>query len=175
VSPSQPPDVRAIFEANGEFVWRVLARSGVRDADLRDATQEVFIVVANKLADREGGSSVTTWLYGIAIRIAANFRRKAQRRKEELSDDLPDFARADDEGPEGTLDTAKARQRLARILGELPTDQRIIFEMFELDEMSCPAIAEDLGIPLGTVYTRLRAARTRFAAKARRLALVPER
>ncbi len=64
MSPSSAADVRQIFEAHGDFVWRALARSGGRDADLRDATQEVFIVVARKLADRDETSSLTTWLYG---------------------------------------------------------------------------------------------------------------
>ena len=53
-----------------------------------------------------------------------------------------------------------------RLLEELTPDQRIVFELFELEEMTCPAIAESLGIPLGTVYTRLRAARAALTAKA---------
>jgi RNA polymerase sigma-70 factor (ECF subfamily) len=158
-------DVRQIFEAHGDFVWRALARSGVRDADLRDATQEVFIIVARKLGEREGSSTMTTWLYGIAIRVAANYRRKAHRRHEELSDEPPERIGGDD--PESALAQEEARVRLARILDELPEDQRIVFVLYELEEMACPEIASSLGIPLGTVYTRLRAARAGFEARAR--------
>ena len=168
-------DVRQIFDAHGDFVWRVLARSGVRDADLRDATQEVFIVVARKHDERDGSSSLTTWLYGVALRIAANYRRKAHRRHEELTDAVPelphDASGAHASNPEQALANEEARLRLAAILDELPPEQRIVFVMFELEEKACPEIAEALGIPLGTVYNRLRLARARFeecAAKARR-------
>jgi RNA polymerase sigma-70 factor, ECF subfamily len=171
MSSSASLDVRQIVEAHGDFVWRVLARSGVRDADLRDATQEVFIIVSRKLDDRDGTSSVTTWLYGIAIRVAANYRRKAHRRREELTDHLPETTAANaSHDPESMLASEQARLRLARILDELPLEQRIVFMMFELDEMTCPAIAEALQIPLGTVYTRLRLGRLLFEEKARRTA-----
>ena len=171
--PDVVTDVRQIFDAHGDFVWRVLARSGVRDADLRDATQEVFIVVARKHDERNRESSLTTWLYGVAVRVAANYRRKAHRRHEELTDALPETARdsdANDGDPERAFANEEARLRLAAILDELPPEQRIVFMMFELDEKTCPEIAETLGIPLGTVYTRLRLARVRFeesVAKAR--------
>lgn len=167
MTPSVPVDVRSIFETHADFVWRVLARSGVRDADLRDATQEVFIVVAQKLPEREGSSALSTWLYGIAIRIAANYRRKAHRKREDLVDAPPENATRSD--PEVLLLRAEARQRLAEVLEELPMDERIVFTMFELEEMTGQAIAASLGIPVGTVHTRLRAARATFERKARQL------
>ena len=158
-------DVRQIIDAHGDFVWRVLARSGVREVDLRDAAQEVFIVVARKHEERNGTSSLTTWLYGVALRVAANYRRKAHRRHEELTDAVPEApqdSHASDGDPEQAFANEEARLRLATILDDLPADQRIVFVMFELDEKTCPEIAETLGIPLGTVYTRLRLARARF-------------
>jgi len=157
-------DVRELFEAHGDFVWRVLARAGVRDADLKDALQEVFIVVSGKLDQLDDDAKPTTWLYGIAVRVAANQRRKVQRKREELTaehDDTTD-ERAN---PEEIAVRAQARAQLAELLAGLVPDQRVVFEMFELEEMTCPAIAEALGIPLGTTYTRLRAARAALAAK----------
>ncbi|MBX3217964.1 MAG: RNA polymerase sigma factor, partial [Labilithrix sp.] len=128
MSPSSAPDVRQIFEAHGDFVWRALARSGVRDADLRDATQEVFLVVSRKLAEREGTSSLGTWLYGIAVKVAANYRRKAHRKREELTDEVPDPVDGEIRGdPEQALANEQARVRLAQILDELPVDQRVVF------------------------------------------------
>jgi RNA polymerase sigma-70 factor (ECF subfamily) len=166
--------VRAIFEEHADFVWRVLARAGVRDADLKDASQEVFIVVANKLDQleraREDGTKTTSWLYAIAVRVAANHRRKVQRKREDLTDAPDDAAGADmGDDPERAAVVAQAREQLADLLAELSDDQRIVFELFELEEMTCQAIADRLGIPLGTVYTRLRAARTTLAAHAARL------
>lgn len=157
-------DVRDIFEAHGDLVWRALARSGVRDADLRDATQEVFMVVARRIDEREGTSALTTWLYGIAVRVAANYRRKAHRRREELTDAPPEHAPFEGEhhAPEDALVRARAREQIATILEAIPEDQRLVFVLFELDEVACPEIAARLELPLGTVYSRLRAARAKF-------------
>jgi RNA polymerase sigma-70 factor (ECF subfamily) len=160
-------DVREIFEEHADFVWRVLVRSGVRDADLKDASQEVFLVVANKLEQLAEDVKVTTWLYGIAIRVAANQRRKVERKREDLQSE-PDVLATSSavETPESAMRRAEGRAALARLLEELTADQRIVFELFELEEMTCPAIADALGIPLGTVYSRLRAARAALTAKA---------
>lgn len=159
-------DVRECFEAHGDFVWRVLARAGVRDADLKDALQEVFIVVAGKLDQLDDDTKATTWLYGIAIRVAANQRRKVLRKREDLTAEHDASIAADEaENPEEITLRAEAREKLAEVLESLTPDQRVVFEMFELEEMTCPAIADALGIPLGTTYTRLRAARAAFAAK----------
>jgi RNA polymerase sigma-70 factor (ECF subfamily) len=143
----------------------VLGRAGVRDADLEDALQEVFIVASQKRDTLDDAVRPTTWLHGIAVRVAANQRRKVQRKREDLSDDvgeaIADDARA---SPEELVARGEARERLAALLDGLPPEQRIVFEMFELEEMTCPAIAESLGIPLGTTYTRLRAARAAITA-----------
>lgn len=148
-------------------MWRVLARAGVRDADLKDALQEVFIVVSGKLDSLEEGTKPTTWLYGIAVRVAANQRRKVARKRGDLTDQHDETAPASGRAsPEEMMARAQARVQLAEMLSALPDDQRIVFEMFELEEMGCPQIAETLGIPLGTTYTRLRAARMALTAKA---------
>ncbi len=160
-------DVRRMFEDHADFVWRVLARAGVSDSHLEDALQEVFIIVSNKLSQLEAGTRPTTWLYGIAVRVAANHRRKIRRRREELGTE-PDEPVTMDEAanPETLAELAEARIRLAALLDQLAPEQRIVFEMFELEEQTCPAIAEQLGIPLGTVYTRLRTARMTVTSKA---------
>lgn len=165
-------DVRELFEAHGDYVWRALARAGVRDADLRDATQEVFLVAARKEAEREGTSTVATWLYGIAVRIAANYRRRGYVRREELVGELPEPSApvdAHEASPERAFEREEARVRLAAVLEALPPPLRVVFVMFELEELPCPAIATTLGLPLGTVYTRLRLARAAFVAQVKQL------
>lgn len=145
-------------------------RAGVREADLKDASQEVFIIVASKLGQFDEATKMTTWLYGIAVRVAANHRRKVQRKREDLVDSPDETIRAgEDEGPEQRTFRAEALAQLAELLDSLPPDQRVVFELFELEEMSCPAIADALAVPLGTVYTRLRAARATLAVRAQGL------
>ena len=129
------------------------------------------MVVSRKLEQREAGTKVTTWLYGIAIRVGANHRRKVLRKREDFMEQALDAVTDENQpDPEQVALRAEGRVQLARALEELTPDQRIVFEMFELEEMTCPAIAETLGIPLGTAYTRLRAARAAFAVQAERLA-----
>jgi RNA polymerase sigma-70 factor (ECF subfamily) len=162
-APDAVEDVRSIYEAHASFVWKTLSRMGVHPNDLLDCSQEVFLVVHRRLADRDGTSLVTTWLYGICLRVAAGYRRRAFRRYEQVSERTHEV---EDESRERAAD-ALVRQRDSRallesILNKMPTNPRVVFVMFELDELSCPEIAEQLGCPLGTVHTRLRAARKVF-------------
>ena len=146
-------------------------RAGVREADIKDASQEVFIIVANKLDQLDEATKETTWLYGIAVRVAANHRRKVQRKREDLTDHADESIRAGEgDSPEQRAVRAEALAQLADLLDSLSPEQRIVFELFELEEMACPAIAEMLAIPLGTVYTRLRAARAAITVKSQQLA-----
>ncbi|MER2562727.1 MAG: sigma-70 family RNA polymerase sigma factor [Myxococcaceae bacterium] len=59
------PDFRALYTSKAPLVWRTLKRLGVREADLEDVAQEVFVVVHRRLPEFEGRSSIDTWLYGI--------------------------------------------------------------------------------------------------------------
>ena len=79
------PDFERIFAEHSAFVWRVLARHGVRERDLEDVCQEVFVVVFKNLAQFEGRSSMNTWIYGICRRVAANYRGRAAHRRETLA------------------------------------------------------------------------------------------
>jgi RNA polymerase sigma-70 factor (ECF subfamily) len=157
------PDVRAVYESHGGFVWKSLARLGVRESDLRDMTQEVFVVVHRQLAHREGTSTITTWLFGICLRVASAYRRRAHRRYETLTDTTPEPPSSEHAPtPEDSLAAREAQARLAAVLDAMELEARAVFVMYEIDELSCQEIAAMLGCPLGTVYSRLRAARMSF-------------
>jgi RNA polymerase sigma-70 factor (ECF subfamily) len=64
--------------------------------------------------------------------------------------------------PEQELADNQSRQRLEALLDELDLDRRAVFVMFEIDGMPCEEIAQLLGVPVGTVYSRLHAARKEF-------------
>ena len=66
-----PPEFRAVYEAHFNFVWCSLRRLGVREADVLDQAQKVFLTAHFKLAEFEGRSQITTWLFGICQRVAA--------------------------------------------------------------------------------------------------------
>lgn len=162
LAPPAPLDVASVHEAHAEFVWLSLQRLGVREADVEDLLQEVFVVVHQRLHTFDGTSRITTWLFGICLRVAAAHRRRAYRRRELSVTHVPDFQAASDRSPEEAAANAQARARLYTALDAMDLDKRAIFVMFELDELSCEAIAEMLSIPLGTVYSRLHAARKHF-------------
>lgn len=150
-----------LYDAHFAFVWRSLRRLGVAEADLPDVLQEVFLVAYRKLPEFEGRARVTTWLFRIAMGAARDRWRKAHTRREVLGVDVVDFP-----GPAPTQEEALQRSEdirlIERALSSLNVDQRAVFALFELEEMSGEEIAEALQIPLGTVYSRLRLARGAF-------------
>jgi len=142
-------------------VWRSLRRLGVREEDVADVAQEVFIIVHRKLPEFAGRSKLTTWLYGVCFRVASERRRAAPRPP--LAEQAASLvARPVD--PAASAERNQGLALLERALERLSDDQRAVFCLFELEGMSGEQIAESLRIPLGTAYSRLRLARVAFAA-----------
>lgn len=175
ISETAPDDARLtvtqVHERHGDFVWRTLYRMGVRPPHVEDVYQEVFLVVHRRLSSFNGQCALTTWLYEICFRVAAGYRRKAYFKREELVGDWTsmDAVSSPMPSPEGSLVTARRAKQLERILDTLPLEYRVVFVMFEVEGMTTEAIAESLGAPLGTVYSRLYRARKRFARAVARL------
>ena len=143
-------------------MWRSLRRLGVPESETPDAVQDVFIVVHRKLSGFEGRSKLTTWLFGICLRVASDRRRKAYRHME-TSDDGAVAERVDSQHDVGAeAERLEGLALLEHILDQLPIEQRAVFTLFELEEMSGDEIAQALGIPTGTVRSRLRLARETF-------------
>ena len=157
------PGFREIYDEHFRFVWRSLHRLGVRDADVPDVVQDVFVVVHKKLGEFEGKSKMTTWLFGICMRVASDHRRSAAVRRE-----VPTESSALESTPDRAGDAAaesekrQEREILYRLLDELPEDQRAVFVLFEIEGLSGDEIAELVGAPVGTVRSRLRLAREGF-------------
>jgi RNA polymerase sigma-70 factor (ECF subfamily) len=148
-----------LFERYVTFVWRVVAAHGVREADVPDVTQDVFVVAFRRLESWEPErSSVTSWLYGIATRVAANHRRKAYVRREAPADAAPTGRTRSDAALERVL-----LSELGDALLALDADKRDAFILFEIAELSMHEVAVTLGCPLKTAYKRLYAARRAIA------------
>lgn len=173
VMPALPAAERltlaAIHERHADFVWRSLQRLGVRAMDLEDALQEVFLVVHRRLAEFDGNARVTTWLFAICLRVASAHRTRAHVRREQATAEVealvPNDGRAD---PERDALESEARSELEALLDGLELTKRAVIVMFELEGMTTTEIAETLGIPVGTVYSRLASARAELAKAARR-------
>jgi RNA polymerase sigma-70 factor, ECF subfamily len=156
---SGPTDAQftGIFREHAPFVWRVLRRLGVAETDVEDASQEVFLVVHRKLGEFEGRSSVRTWIYGICVRVASDHRRRAHLRRERVTDAPPELAFV----PRQTskIQRLEALAALDVALAALDDDKRAVFVLYEIEELSMADVAEAVGCPLQTAYSRLHAAR----------------
>ncbi len=151
-----------IYAHHADFVWRCLRRQGVPREDAADAIQEVFLAVHRTLKSFEGRSSVRTWLFTICRSVARDRRTRAHRRLEVVR-------------PNATFDDVDARadaaarvehndrlSLLETILSRLEPELRDVFVLYEIEDLTGEEIAEALTLPLGTVYSRLHAARKEF-------------
>lgn len=155
----------AVYEEWFDFVWRSARRLGVDEPAVDDVTQDVFLVVHRRLSDFEGRSSLKTWLFSITLRVVSDWRR-TRRRKGGLSPLPDDDALADRQSiePGRVLEKAEAVRLLYKLLDELDDEKRAVFVLAELEGQTAPEIAASLGVPVNTVYSRLRVARERFEA-----------
>jgi RNA polymerase sigma-70 factor (ECF subfamily) len=160
------PDDRRLRQAVSESfdnVWRLLASLGVTDDDLDDASQQVFLIFADRFADITRGSE-RSFLIGTSLRIAAEVRRRRSS-KREVSDDAAPATIDPAPGPDELADRRKAGAMLEAILDTMGAELREVFVLFEIEGMSTPEIASLVGIPLGTAASRLRRAREDFREK----------
>jgi RNA polymerase sigma-70 factor, ECF subfamily len=162
-------DFEAIYETEFSYVWKALRRLGVRRVDLEDAAHDVLVVAYRRRADYDPSRPLRPWLFGICLRVALE-RRRSTHADEPLSeqrDDPPDPSA----GPDERLAAEQGRRLVINMLQALDMDKRAVLILHDLDGQATPAIAEALGIPLNTAYSRLRLARAELAAEVRRLRL----
>lgn len=167
----QPDELRALqrgcatglaaaFRLYGDRVHRTCRNLLGQHADADDATQEVFLRVLDKAHSFAGSARFSTWLYRLTVNHCINLRR--QRRTS--GDDDPDGLPSPWPSPLDVAERADARSELDRLLARLPADARAVVVLREIEELSYVEIAEVLGIPMGTVMSRLSRARERLAA-----------
>ena len=153
-------DVRQLFDEHASYVWRALRHLGVPESEIPDVSQDVFITVHRKLAEFEGRSSVRTWLYGICLRVSSDHRRRAYVRYEEATAE-PLQGQPPRTGQEVDV-RFEQRATVRALLGTLDDDKREVFVLYEIEGFSMKEVAEIIGCPLQTAYSRLHAARERL-------------
>ena len=176
VSSSVPADNQRLVELVREqhrSVWRALRRLGVPVASLDDATQEVFIIVSRKL-DVVDGDCIRSFLYGTALRVAANFRRSRQARRHDSLEETDVGAWQAGHDAEQLVHQKQLRELLDQILDNMSDDLREVFVLYELERFTRLEISELLGLPAGTIASRLRRAREQFEDACERLRAFPQ-
>jgi RNA polymerase sigma-70 factor (ECF subfamily) len=158
-TPLPAVELDTIYQGEVGYVWLTLRRLGVLEPDLEDVAHDVFVTVHRNLRHYDRDRPVRPWLFGIALRIAANYRRGLRRRREvAIEHEAADAAPRPDEH----LARARAQQLVFAALDTLSPVQRAVFVLHELEGKPVPVIANELDVPLNTVYSRLRLARERF-------------
>jgi RNA polymerase sigma-70 factor (ECF subfamily) len=162
----EPGSFGVIFDRHGSTLLRFLARR-VDPAEAEDLLGEVFrIAFERRAAFDQGRDSARPWLYGIAANLVAKHYRSETRRLRALA--RAGAARVLDEDPaERAVAAADAGARWARVvdaIGVLPEAERQVLLLFAWEELSYDEIAAALGVPVGTVRSRLSRARGRLAA-----------
>lgn len=156
-------DAEALYRAHSEFVARFLLKLGASGQDVPDLLQEVFLVAHRRGGFIVGAAKPTTWLAEIAFRVASDRRKKTKRKPEDADTEAISLLPAAGGTPGDAAEARQALGRVQRALDTLTADKRVVFVLFELEGESCDSIAKGLGIPVGTVYSRLHAARREFA------------
>ena len=157
VVPAPAKSVEELFREHGSFVWRTLRRFGLSECDCDDQCQEVFLVVFRRLSEFEHRSSFTTWLYGIAVRVALAHRRRASVKREQPTESPPDVPTS--QRPDEQVAKLEASALLDRALDQLDDDKRVVFVLFEIEQLPMTEVARAVECPLQTAYSRLHAAR----------------
>lgn len=161
-----PPEGRftKLYEENFDFVWRSLRMLGVQQEAVDDAAQDVFLVAHRRLDTFEWRSSARTWLFAIAVRVVADYRR-SRRRKMRLLDRVMHTPVEPSRTPFDAAVSSERRDALLFALDGLSDEQRAVFVLADIEELSAPEIASALDVKLNTVYSRLRSARKLMAER----------
>lgn len=166
-APAAPVDFRALYESEFPYVWNSLRRLGVAPAHIEDVAHDVFVTAWKRLGDFDRSRPIRPWLFGIAFRVASDFRKRASNQRE-ISGETFD-TEDDAQRPDAHVEQNQARALVVKALASIPMERRGVFVMHELDGHAIPHVAEALGIPLNTAYSRLRLARADFAQAVKRL------
>lgn len=149
-----------LYTLHFNFVWRSLRRLGVHPSWVEDAAQDTFLVVHRRLSDLRPDASAKAFLFGIALRVARDYRRRAQRKHSVSLDVEKEISHLS--GPFERTAKAEAVRMLETFLATLDEDRAAVFVLSELEGMTAPEISQALGANQNTVYSRLRTARERF-------------
>jgi RNA polymerase sigma-70 factor (ECF subfamily) len=164
---STQADFSGLVREHSGYVLRVLRCLGVRDADVEDLCQEIFVVVHRKLPSYEPRGALRSWIYGIALRVVSDYRKRAHRKRETLSESVPELRVPAEQ--ESALERQQDWQLLDRLTSGLSEEQRQVFVLFEIEALPMREVSAIVGCPLQTAYSRLQVARQHLAAQLARL------
>lgn len=166
-----------IMRSHYERTFRLVYAITHNEADARDICQEVWLAVWKQLGTFRGDARFTTWLHPIATRRALDHLRKRRRwfdrflpfsTGDESAPVAPEPVTDDDAGKR--LEDADTVTRVRAAIATLPPKHRAVLALRELENLSYEEIAHAVGVPVGTVMSRLHTARRLLAEKLKPIA-----
>ena len=161
-----PAGFEAIYESMVDYVWNVVCRMGVPQADIEDVVQEVFVTVFRRLGEFEGRAQLKTWVFTIAVHLVQHYfrthARKPGDRASAKGTEIQSLVDQRDNGPANQIERQDRYDVLNRVLDQLDEAKRLVFVLAELEQLTLVEIGEIVGANPNTVATRLRAARQAF-------------
>ena len=160
-----------LVDETSAHIYRVAVQILGDDQDAEDVLQETYIKAFRALPEFEGRSSLTTWLYRIAVNEALMLVRKRKPQAISVEENPPFDAEGESEGmeivdfcclPEGELLSSESRRFLDQAVRNLPQNLRVVFVMRDLEGLSIIETAETLNLSENNVKTRLLRARMRL-------------
>jgi len=143
-------------------VFAIAIRICRHHEDARDVTQDVFVTAMRSLGSFRGDAQLSTWLHRVAVNASLDLVRKRGRREGPGLEEVAE-APASEPGPESVaIESVRARE-VHRALGRIAADQRAVIALHDLQGFDYAEVAEVLGVPMGTVKSRLHRARLALA------------
>ncbi len=156
--------LRELFESNRASLYGLALRMTGHPDLADDAVQETFVDVLGGIDGFRGEARSSTWLFRIAIRAATRVAARAKPRAGTLPDELPNPRPGKDDDPSDLAARRETAARLLAALAALPAPERAVVALSALDDLPQTELATILGVPEGTVHSRLHRARERLRA-----------
>jgi RNA polymerase sigma-70 factor (ECF subfamily) len=160
-----------LVDAYHTRVWRFLLKWVKNRDDAEELAQETFLAAWRALPSFRAGSQFSTWLLGIALNLARNHHNRTVKklsRNVELDETMYiETPSGSDVEPDAQLERRQAMDALERAIDALPDDMKQVMIMVRLEGMQLEEVAEILGIPSGTVKSRLSRAKGRLLEEMR--------
>lgn len=162
---------RTLFEEHRDAAYQVALRVTGRHDDALDVVQDAFIRAFERLGEFQAGSTFRTWLLRIVTNRGLDVLRARKVRvavsldaggSEDSEERVEPASREGNRAAGAAVEQAELSERLQRAIESLPPEQRAVFALFALDELTYGEIAECVGVPIGTVMSRIYHARRKL-------------
>lgn len=161
-TPGKPVDHPCLeaFQREFDYLMRTLRRLGVSPNDVEDLAHEVFLVLYQSWDKYDPERPLRAYIFGIAFRVACNYNRKRKREVLYAVMENGDYGPQ----PDQDLESSQVRALVLSALKRVPMQRRAVLIMHDIDNLPMTEIATALSIYRFTGYSRLRKARSEFAA-----------